>query len=240
LLLAMLTPEDLDVGVFMAALAVVHLCFGFVYGNWWALTGSLLWLPPGLLTSGGSLAGGIGGAFLLMGVAAVLVAAGVGTRRLLLRGARWRALEQDIRLPGGALSFRAVLAGAVALAGLMWIADALTGSPLLVMVLAVIALVAVHAFGPRESGTPPPPLFDALVGQSVGQKGRRTVASVVLFCALAGAFLLLAGLSELLGFEPDSSEHGPPIGSATVWALALLLYAVQTERRIRTGLRPHT
>ena len=60
-----------------------------------------------------------------------------------------------------------------------------------------------------------------------------------MLCGFLVKYLLLVELAASLGMSEDVSEDGPLFGSATVWALALLVYAGHlaprvARRRMRT------
>lgn len=96
LLAALLTPDDGADGEFMLGIAIVHLAFGFVYGDWRAATGPLLWSPLGLFVSDEGVAARMATAVLVVAALAVLVAAGVAIRKLLRRSARWRTSRSSM------------------------------------------------------------------------------------------------------------------------------------------------
>lgn len=106
--------------------------------------GSLIWLPVALVAVDWTdLIESIVAALLVTGGVALLLTLGVGLRKLVRRSAHWRALEERSRQPPGPLTVRASIAIGMVLAALLWATDALTGSPLVVLLVGAIALMAV-------------------------------------------------------------------------------------------------
>ncbi len=133
-----------------ARLAIVHLAFGFVYGDWRAATGPLLWSPLGLFVSDEGVAARMATAVLVVAALAVLVAAGVAIRKLLRRSARWRSFEERSQQDAGALALWPGITLGLGLAASMWVADALTPSPLVVFLVAAAGWFGVRR--PRTRG----------------------------------------------------------------------------------------
>lgn len=232
-LAALLTPDDLGKGEFMLGIAIVHLAFGFAYGDWSAAAGSLLWFPLGLIVIDESdLTSRLAAAVFLAVTLGVLVAAGAGVRKLLRRGARWRSFEERSNQEPGALALSPSIAIGLGLAASMWVADALTGSPLIVLVVAAAGWFGAQAAGPRGRDAGARGLHECIPPMWTGRPWKRWVMTLVLVCGVLGIYLLLAELAASLGMSEDDSANGPAFGSATVWALALLLYVSHIAPRV--------
>jgi hypothetical protein len=232
LLAALLTPDDVADGEFMLGIAIVHLAFGFVYGDWWAAAGPLLWLPLGLFMSDEGVAARLATAVLVVAALAVLVAAGVGIGKLLRRSARWRSFEERSRQGPGALALWPGIALGLGLAASMWVADALTASPLVVFLVAAAGWFGVRALGPRVHDAPARELHERIPSAWTDQPWKRWPMILALLCGFLAIFLLLTELAVSLGMSEDDSANGPPVGSSTVWALALLVYAGHMTPRV--------
>lgn len=236
-LAALLTPDDLPEGTFMLGIAVVHLAFGFGHRDWWAATGALLWLPLGLIAfGGGNLLSRLAAAALVTIVLAILVATGVGLRKWLRQSARWRSSEERYHQDPGPLEALPTLAIGLGLAAAMWVADALTASPLIVLLVAVAGGLGVRGMGSgrdteaRGASIRAPPAW-------ADQPWKQWVVLWALVCGVFGIYLLLNELAGLIGMTQDNPERGPTAGSTAVWSLALLLYALHATPHARHRTR---
>ena len=231
-LAASLTPADVGQGEFLLGLAMVHVLFGFAYGGWWAAAGSLLWVPLGLIAIDESdLMARVGAVFFAVGIVALVLAAGVAVRKSLRRSARWRAFEARTRDQAGALNIRMAMALGLVLAGSMWAADALTGVPLIVLLVAAVGSIGVQALGPRAEEPAPEYLLDRLPSTWMKQPWKRLGTSMALVCVTLTSLFLLIEVAVSLGMSDDGSHGDPPFGSATVWALVLLFYVIHAIPR---------
>lgn len=235
---AVLTDDASDRWGFTLGLVLVHVAFGFVYGSWWAATGSAIWLPLALVASGeDEPIGVILVATLVPASFATFVACGVRTRRLLLRSVCWRELERRMREPAGPLPVQASVGLGVVLAALLWAADAITRSPLVVAVVGMVALLGFHLLGSRATGRSHVPLLD-LSRFATGRPWKRHAMVVVPVLAVGSLWLLFIEVGELLGVSRSHSESGPVIDSAGVWAIALLFFVIEAARRVGSNQRP--
>jgi amino acid permease len=211
--------------------------FGFAYSSWWALTGSIIWVPIGLVAFRESDVLGLAGACLLaVAVITALLGAGVGLRRLLRRSRRWQAYEDRRREPFGRLPFPMAVGFALLLAGLMWTADALSGSALIVYLVAMLTLWAAPL---GETTTPAHQEQDA--GEpSVSATGhvKGTLASVAFVCGAIVLSLLFSEVAAWIGLSQDNSEDGPVLDSASLWAVLLGFFvAAQGAARLTSQVR---